>query len=117
MSQHNSIPVLNNNDIAEEIEEQRHEVELQMLNQSPKVLITTHSITPTVETSHVLAPGVVRKGSKDILLNSIVESYHRNDEYSSSGSLATNNIDSIDRLIKYSNSRAVKKHPKKISKY
>uniref|UniRef100_A0A8D8PUM1 Spondin-2 n=3 Tax=Cacopsylla melanoneura TaxID=428564 RepID=A0A8D8PUM1_9HEMI len=145
MSQHNSIPVLNNNDIAEEIEEQRHEVELQMLNQSPKVLITTHSIAPTVETSHVLAPGVVRKGAKDVLLNSIVDSYHRHDEVPtmelvpkmgpyrndgevhnlghhrnedypaySSGSLATNNIDSIDRLIKYSNSRALKKHPKKI---
>lgn len=36
LSQHNSIPVLNNNDIAEEIEEQRHEVELQMLNESPR---------------------------------------------------------------------------------
>ncbi|KAI5706832.1 hypothetical protein M8J75_011782 [Diaphorina citri] len=36
LSQHNNIPVLNNNDIGEEIEQQRHEVELQMLNQPPR---------------------------------------------------------------------------------
>lgn len=110
LASHNTIPVLNNNDVAEEIEEQRHEIELQMLNQSPRVLITTQSVGPTVETNHILAPGVIRKSSsKDVLLNSIVETYHMNENEARN----SNHVNSIDHLLKYKYMDRVKTHTKK----
>lgn len=107
----NSISLMNNNDIAEEIEEQRHEIELQMLNQPPRVLITTQLVGPTVETNHALAPGVIRKGpSKEALLTSIADSYHLSGAEQQSNSHAN----SINHLLKYKYMDRAKKRPKKI---
>ncbi|XP_021913714.1 uncharacterized protein LOC110826907 [Zootermopsis nevadensis] len=84
----NTIDVLNNNDIEAEIEEERREQErrMQQLSTTTHAPITSTTGTATLENSastnqmtlarvSVPSTGIIPKGDKDAILNSIVETY------------------------------------------